>query len=156
VVDFRITKWHHHKLWNSMAWIFSIDKIIILNFPNLKHMTNNVWIFDSFKNGCKNKPICKCYTYGQRMNMYMLIVYIIHGPFGDIMLSHDFQLNVRCNFHLCNYVILVVNVGCNYFIIANWSDNLTIFLQHITKIYWGYLLYNHVIELFFVNINPYY
>jgi len=61
-------------------------------------MTNNVWIFDSCKNGCKNKLICKCYTYGQRMNMYMLIVYIIHGPFGDIMLSHDLWLNVRCNF----------------------------------------------------------
>jgi hypothetical protein len=30
--------------------------------------------------------------------MYMLIVYIIHGPFGDIMLSHDLRLNVRCNF----------------------------------------------------------
>jgi hypothetical protein len=28
------------------------------------------------------------------MSMYMLMVYIIHGPFGDIMLSHDLQLNV--------------------------------------------------------------
>jgi hypothetical protein len=31
----------------------------------------------------------KCYTNGQRMNMYTLIVYIIHGPFGDVMLNHD-------------------------------------------------------------------
>jgi hypothetical protein len=61
-------------------------------------MANNVWIFDSCKNGCKNKPICKCYTNAQRMNMYMLIVYINHGPFGDIMLRHDLWLNVRCNF----------------------------------------------------------
>ncbi len=35
---------------------------------------------------------------GHRMNMYTLTVYIIYGPFGDIMLSHDLQLNVGCNF----------------------------------------------------------
>jgi hypothetical protein len=31
------------------------------------------------------KPIFsyKCYMNGQRMNMYMLTIYIIHGPFGD-------------------------------------------------------------------------
>jgi hypothetical protein len=65
-------------------------------------MVNNVWIFihknDNYKKSCKNKPICKCYIDNQRMNMYMLIEYIIHGPFGDIMSSHDLQLNVRCNF----------------------------------------------------------
>jgi hypothetical protein len=32
---------------------------------------------------------CKCYTDGQRMNMYMLTIYIIHGPFGDVTLSND-------------------------------------------------------------------
>jgi hypothetical protein len=32
------------------------------------------------------------------MNMYMLIVYVVHGPFGDIMLNHDLQLDVGCNF----------------------------------------------------------
>jgi hypothetical protein len=37
----------------------------------------------------KTSFIWKCYMDGQRMNMYMLIIYIIHGPFGDIMLSHD-------------------------------------------------------------------
>jgi hypothetical protein len=42
----------------------------------------------------KIKLPCKCYTNGQRMNMYMLTVYIIHGPFGAIMMSHDLRLNV--------------------------------------------------------------
>ncbi len=41
---------------------------------------------------------CKCYTNGHKMNMYTLTIYIIYGPFGDIMLSHDLRLNVGCNF----------------------------------------------------------
>jgi hypothetical protein len=39
---------------------------------------------------------CKCYINGQKMNMYMLIVYIIHNPFGYVMLSHDLWLDVGC------------------------------------------------------------
>jgi hypothetical protein len=27
---------------------------------------------------------------GQSLNMYMLTIYIIHGPFGDVMLNYDF------------------------------------------------------------------
>jgi hypothetical protein len=80
---------------------------------NLRHVANNVWIFDS----CKSS--CKCYTNVQMMNMYMLIVYIIHGPFGDIMLSHDLQLNGRCDFTYAMKVILVVNVDRNCLIVAN-------------------------------------
>ncbi len=45
---------------------------------------------------------------GQRMNMY-----IIHGSFGDIVLSHDLQLNVGCDFIYAIKTILVINVGCN-------------------------------------------
>lgn len=30
---------------------------------------------------------------GQRMT-----IYIIYDPFGDAMVSHDLQLNVRCHF----------------------------------------------------------
>jgi hypothetical protein len=57
----------------------------------------------------------KCYTYGQRMNMYTLIVYI-HGPFDDVMLSYDLQLNVGCDF---TYAIkAIVNVDCNCLIKA--------------------------------------
>jgi hypothetical protein len=33
--------------------------------------------------------IANVITDGQRMNMYMLTIYIIHGPFGDVMLSND-------------------------------------------------------------------
>jgi hypothetical protein len=70
---------------------------------------------------------CKCYTNGQRMNMHMLIIYIIHGLFGDVMLSHDLWPNVGCDFTYVIKTILVVNVSCNYFIVANWSHNLTFF-----------------------------
>jgi hypothetical protein len=45
----------------------------------------------------KTRPTCKCYMDGQKPNMYMLIIYIIHGPFGDVMLNHDLQLDVGCN-----------------------------------------------------------
>jgi hypothetical protein len=55
----------------------------------------------------------------QRMNMYMLTVYIIHGSFGDIMLRHDLQLDVGYDFLYATKAILVINVGCNYFIITN-------------------------------------
>jgi hypothetical protein len=37
----------------------------------------------------KTRPNCKCEMDGQRTNMYTLTIYIIHGPFGDIMPSHD-------------------------------------------------------------------
>jgi hypothetical protein len=40
----------------------------------------------------------KCYTNGQRMNMYTLTIYIIHNLFGDVMLNHDLWLNVGCDF----------------------------------------------------------
>jgi tryptophan-rich sensory protein len=42
----------------------------------------------------KIKLTCKCYTNGEKMNMYMLTIYIIHGPFGYVMMSHILQLNV--------------------------------------------------------------
>jgi hypothetical protein len=61
------------------------------------------------------------------MNMYMLTAYIIHGPFGDTMLSYDLQLNVGYNFTYVIKTILVVNVGCNYCIVTNWSHKLAYF-----------------------------
>jgi uncharacterized protein (DUF486 family) len=45
---------------------------------------------------------CKCYTDGQRMNMYTLTVYIIYNPFGDIMLNHDLRFRYWVQLHLCN------------------------------------------------------
>jgi hypothetical protein len=49
----------------------------------------------------------------------MLIIHIIHGPFGDVILNHDLQLDVGCNFTDAIKANLVVNVDCNCFIIAN-------------------------------------
>jgi len=37
----------------------------------------------------KTKPNYKCYMDNQRMNMYMLTIYTIHGSFDDIILSYD-------------------------------------------------------------------
>jgi hypothetical protein len=75
----------------------------------------------------KTRFSCKCYTNGQRVNMYMLTIYIIHGPFDDVMLNHDLWLDVGWNFTYATKTILVVNVGCNCFIILNWSRKLTFF-----------------------------
>ncbi len=66
----------------------------------------------------KIKLSYNCYTYGQRMNMYTLIVYI-HGPFDDVILSYDLQSDVGCDFTYVTKAILVVNVDYNYFIQAN-------------------------------------
>jgi hypothetical protein len=43
----------------------------------------------------KTRFSCKCYMDGQRMNMYTLIIYIIHGSFGDVILGHDLRLGFR-------------------------------------------------------------
>jgi hypothetical protein len=32
------------------------------------------------------------------MNMYTLTIYIINGPFDDVMLSNDLQLDIECDF----------------------------------------------------------
>jgi len=75
----------------------------------------------------KTRPSCKCYMDCQIMNMYMLTIYIIQNPFGDVMLSHDLWLDVGCSFIYATNAILVIHVGCNCFIIANWNHNLTFF-----------------------------
>jgi len=59
----------------------------------------------------KTRLSCKCYTNGQKMNVYILITYIIHSPFGDIMLNHNLWLDVGCNFIYVTNVILIINVG---------------------------------------------
>jgi len=41
------------------------------------------------------------------MTMYMLIVCIIHGAFGDVMLSHDLQLHVGYDFTYTTKAILI-------------------------------------------------
>ncbi len=61
------------------------------------------------------------------MTMYTLTIYIVHGAFGDIMLSHDLQLNVGCDFTYTTKTILIINVGWIYFIVANWNHKLAFF-----------------------------
>jgi hypothetical protein len=48
---------------------------------------------------------------GQRMNMYMLTIYTIHGSFDDIMLSYDLRLDVGCNFTYAIKVIFFIMRG---------------------------------------------
>jgi hypothetical protein len=62
----------------------------------------------------------KCYMDGQWMNMNTLTVFIIHGPLSDVTLNHNLWLDVRCDFTYATKRTLVVNVGCNYFMVANW------------------------------------
>jgi hypothetical protein len=59
----------------------------------------------------KTKPNCKYYMDGQRTNMYMLTIYIIHGSFDDIMLSYDLWIDVGCNFSYATKVIFFLLSG---------------------------------------------
>jgi len=90
-------------------------------------VADNVWIFDSCKKIAITWFSYKCYTNGQKMNIYTLTIYIIHGPFDYVTLSYDLWLDVGCNFTYATKAILVVNVGYNYFIVTNWSHKLTFF-----------------------------
>jgi len=92
-VGYGITKWHQYKSLEFDGMDF---------FQHLK--TNFSY---------------KCYEDGQRMNINTLTIYIIYGPFGDIMLNHNLQLDVGCDFTNGTKAILIVNVDCNYFILAN-------------------------------------
>jgi len=65
--------------------------------------------------------------------MYTLIIYIIYDPFGDVMMNHDLQLDVKSNFIHEIKTILDVNVGYNYFIIANWHFFLVAPTLHFSK-----------------------
>ncbi len=67
----------------------------------------------------KKRFSCKCYMNGLRMKMFTLIIYIIYGPFSDVMLSHDLRLDVGCDFTYATKAILATNVGYNYFIVAS-------------------------------------
>jgi hypothetical protein len=70
---------------------------------------------------------CKLFTNGQRMKLYMFIIYIIHVECDDIILSHHLQLHVACNFTYVINGILVVHVGCNFFLVAKYSTKLRLF-----------------------------
>ncbi len=70
---------------------------------------------------------CKLYTIGQHMKVYMLTIYIIRVESNDIMLNHHLQLDVACDFIYAINGILVVHVGCNLFLVVNYSSKLRLF-----------------------------
>jgi hypothetical protein len=59
--------------------------------------------------------------------MYMLTMYIIRMQCDDIMINHHLQLNVACDFTYATNEILVVHVGCNLFLVVNYSRKLKLF-----------------------------
>jgi hypothetical protein len=69
----------------------------------------------------------KFYTNGQWMKVYMLTICIINVECDDIMLSHHLQLDVTCHFIYITKVPLVVHVGCNLFLVANYNHKLRLF-----------------------------
>jgi hypothetical protein len=70
---------------------------------------------------------CKLYMKGQWMKVYMLTVYIIHVECDDIMLNHHLWLDVACNLTYATNGILVVHVGYNLILTANYSPKLKLF-----------------------------
>jgi len=70
---------------------------------------------------------CKLYIDGQWLRVYMLTIYIIHVGCDDIMLSHRLWLDVACNFTYTTHGILVIHVGCNIFLVANYIHKLRLF-----------------------------
>jgi hypothetical protein len=70
---------------------------------------------------------CKLYTNDKKTKVYMLTIYIIHVECNDIMLNHHLQLDVACNFTYATNGILVVHVGCNLFLIANYNPKSRLF-----------------------------
>jgi hypothetical protein len=61
---------------------------------------------------------------GQQMKVYMLTIYIIHVECDDFMLNHHLQLDVACDFIYATNGILVICVGCNLFLVANYNHKL--------------------------------
>ncbi len=61
------------------------------------------------------------------MKVYMLAVHIIHVECDDIMLSHHLQLDVTCDLTYATNRILLVHVGCNLFLVANYNCKLRLF-----------------------------
>ncbi len=61
----------------------------------------------------------------QKVEVYTLIIYVIHGKCANTMLSHHLRLKVQCNF---TYVIKgFENFDCNYFLVTNYSCKLVFF-----------------------------
>ncbi len=55
--------------------------------------------------------------------IYVDHIHYIHVEYDDIMLNHHLQLNVTSDFIYATNGIFVVHVGCNLFLITNYSRN---------------------------------
>jgi hypothetical protein len=69
----------------------------------------------------------KLYTNSQGMSTNMLIIYIIHVKYLDIIMNFYLWLEVESNFIYATNKFLIVNVRCNLFIVANYNHKLTFF-----------------------------
>ncbi len=61
----------------------------------------------------------KCCTF-QRMEVYMLTIYFIHGKCVEIMWSHHLWLKVQCNFTYATNGCFNCKVDYNYFLVTNY------------------------------------
>jgi hypothetical protein len=61
------------------------------------------------------------------MKVYMSTIYIIHVKCDDIMLNHHLRLDVTYDFVYGTNGILIVHVGYNLFLIANYNCKLRLF-----------------------------
>jgi hypothetical protein len=80
---------------------------------------------------------CKLYMNSQRMNVYMLIVYIIQVECDDIMLNHHLWLDVACDFTYATNGILIIHFGCNLFLVVNYNFKLRLFSNEKKEVQWG-------------------
>jgi hypothetical protein len=63
----------------------------------------------------------------QRMEMYMLSIYFIHGKCVNITLNHHLQLKVQCDFIYATKGFFSNKVDCNWFLVTNCSHKLVFF-----------------------------
>jgi hypothetical protein len=107
---------------------FQHSKSFFKNYFNLIHVANNVWIFDSYKNNCKNK------TYLQMLHKWWKNehVYVdhIHHPWS-IWLRHDesyFAIKCWVGLHLCNQGNFSWKCWLQLFYSCNLKSQINIFL----------------------------
>jgi hypothetical protein len=92
-------------------------RLLLYNYLIVINVANNVWIFDSYKN---NIYLQMLYNWSKDEH-----VYIIHGPFGDVMMSHDLWVDVKCDFTYATKAIFGFKCWLQLF----YNHKLTFFFQ---------------------------
>jgi hypothetical protein len=69
----------------------------------------------------------KLHTNSQGIKTYVLIIYIIHVRYVDIVMNYYLRLDVGCDFIYAINKFLVIYVYCNLFIDAIYSHKLALF-----------------------------